>query len=77
MAGLQRGDRVGDQRRRPVEVVDADDFAGGVHVAQGNAAQGGGHPGAIGFRVERAKVGDFKAFTGDLCSRIESLLGDS
>ncbi len=38
---------------------------------------GGGHPGAIGFRVERSGIGDFTAFARDLCLRIEDILKES
>jgi nanoRNase/pAp phosphatase (c-di-AMP/oligoRNAs hydrolase) len=37
---------------------------------------GGGHPGAIGFRLKKDEVKNIKAYTADIVSRIESLTGD-
>jgi nanoRNase/pAp phosphatase (c-di-AMP/oligoRNAs hydrolase) len=37
---------------------------------------GGGHPGAVGFRLTKDEVKDIAVFTLDLVSRIEELIGD-
>jgi nanoRNase/pAp phosphatase (c-di-AMP/oligoRNAs hydrolase) len=37
-------------------------------------ANGGGHPGAIGFRVQKADVQDIHAFTMDIASKIAALI---
>jgi nanoRNase/pAp phosphatase (c-di-AMP/oligoRNAs hydrolase) len=37
-------------------------------------ADGGGHPGAIGFREAKDKIPDIQAFTADIAARIESLI---
>jgi single-stranded DNA-specific DHH superfamily exonuclease len=37
---------------------------------------GGGHPGAVGFRLTKDDVKDIALFTSDLVSRIEELVGD-
>jgi nanoRNase/pAp phosphatase (c-di-AMP/oligoRNAs hydrolase) len=37
---------------------------------------GGGHPGAIGFRVNKGEVKDIASFTKDIVNRIEQLLGE-
>ena len=37
---------------------------------------GGGHPGAIGFRVKKDDVKDIASFTADIVSRTEKLVGD-
>ncbi|MDR2553745.1 MAG: DHH family phosphoesterase [Treponema sp.] len=36
---------------------------------------GGGHPGAVGFRIKKGEIKDIKAYTADLVSRIEDLTG--
>ncbi|MDR0598710.1 MAG: DHH family phosphoesterase [Treponema sp.] len=36
---------------------------------------GGGHPGAIGFRVRKDEITDIGAYTADLVARIEGLVG--
>jgi nanoRNase/pAp phosphatase (c-di-AMP/oligoRNAs hydrolase) len=37
---------------------------------------GGGHPGAVGYRVKKAEVKDIKKYTEDIINRIEQLLGE-
>jgi len=37
---------------------------------------GGGHPGAIGFRVNKDDVPDIKGFTADIVNRIENFIGE-
>jgi len=36
---------------------------------------GGGHPGAVGFRVKKNTISDIESYTADLVSRIEALAG--
>jgi nanoRNase/pAp phosphatase (c-di-AMP/oligoRNAs hydrolase) len=36
---------------------------------------GGGHPGAIGFRIKKDEIKDIDAYVSDLVSRIETLVG--
>jgi len=36
---------------------------------------GGGHPGAVGFRVNKKTIPDIESYTADLVSRIEALAG--
>jgi len=36
---------------------------------------GGGHPGAVGFRVNKKEIPDIESYTADLVSRIEALAG--
>jgi nanoRNase/pAp phosphatase (c-di-AMP/oligoRNAs hydrolase) len=37
---------------------------------------GGGHPGAVGFRVKKDEVTDIKAYAAEIVSRIEALAGE-
>jgi nanoRNase/pAp phosphatase (c-di-AMP/oligoRNAs hydrolase) len=36
---------------------------------------GGGHPGAVGFRIEKKAIQDIHAYTADMVSRIETIAG--
>jgi nanoRNase/pAp phosphatase (c-di-AMP/oligoRNAs hydrolase) len=38
---------------------------------------GGGHPGAVGFRFKREEIKDIQTFTADMISRIEALAEDA
>ena len=37
---------------------------------------GGGHPGAIGFRVKKDEINDFAGFTADIVSQAEKIVGE-
>ena len=43
----------------------------GLHIENG-----GGHPGAIGFRVKKDEIKDFAGFTADIVSRTEKIVGE-
>jgi nanoRNase/pAp phosphatase (c-di-AMP/oligoRNAs hydrolase) len=38
---------------------------------------GGGHPGAIGFRIKKSDIKDITAYSKDLLSRIQDLLTEA
>ncbi|MDR0759884.1 MAG: diguanylate cyclase [Treponema sp.] len=40
-----------------------------------NIANGGGHPGAIGFRIPKNEIPDLRGYTGELLTRIGRMIG--
>jgi len=46
-------------------------------IARLGITNGGGHPGAVGFRIKKSEVEDIKAYSEELLSRIQELLSEA